>query len=127
MDREDERAAPRIVVEDHFGRRIGENPAIPIEFSVDAHGWERRWQRTGRHDVLYCNFAIAAVEVAHHAGTYLRRADGETGRASIDDREVDQIIQCLAQRLGGVETGAIDAKRDVRAEKSRQVGPEEPG
>ena len=51
MHGEDQRIAPRIVVEDRLGRRIGENSAVPIELAVDANGRKGRRQRARRHDV----------------------------------------------------------------------------
>jgi hypothetical protein len=39
---EDEGVAARIVVENHFSRRIGKDAAIPIEFVIDTDGWKRR-------------------------------------------------------------------------------------
>ena len=37
VHREDQRVLARIVVEDHLGRRVGEDAAVPIELAVDAH------------------------------------------------------------------------------------------
>ena len=49
---EDERVLARPVVENDFRWGIRQNTSVPIEFSVDTHGRERRRQSARRHDVL---------------------------------------------------------------------------
>jgi hypothetical protein len=46
--RKDQRIAPRVVVENRFGRRVRENAAVPVEVAVDARRGERRRQRALR-------------------------------------------------------------------------------
>src|SRR6516165_2657859 len=71
VDRKDQRIAPRMVIEDGLGRRVGEDPAIPVEIAVNANGRESRWQRSGSHDVLYPDLGRATVEIAHHTGAHM--------------------------------------------------------
>ena len=108
---EDQRVAARVVVEDHLGRRVGEDAAVPVELAVDAHGRERRRQRARRHDVLDADLHVAAVEVAHLAGAHVRGADGQPRLAAVDEREIDQLGQRLLQRRGRVVAGALGAER----------------
>ena len=45
----------------------------------------------------------------------------------IDQREVDELLQRLAQRLGRVVAGMVGAERDLRAEEGLWIDLEEPG
>src|SRR5262245_8446946 len=69
--------------------------------------------------------SLAAVEVAHLAGVHVRGADGESRRAALDEREVDEIAQGLFQRSGRVETGLVLPERIMRAEEGKRIGLEE--
>ena len=100
VHREDQRGAARIVLEDRLGRRIGENPTVPVKFAIDAHRRKRGRQRAGGENMRDVDLAIAAVEVAHHATAHMRGADGQPRRAAVDQRKVDQLVQSLAQRRG---------------------------
>ena len=122
VHREDQRRAARIVLEDHFGRRVGENAAVPIELAVDAHRRKRGRQRAGRQDVVDGDRLLAAVEIAHHAGAHMRRPDREPWRAAVDQREVDQFAERFAQRRGGVEARAIGSERHMCAQEGGGVG-----
>ena len=107
VNREDEGVASRMVVENRFARRVGKNPAVPIELAVDANRRKGRRQRAGRHDVLGGDFACAAVEIAHLAGAHMGGADGEPRLAAIDEIKIDQLFKGLLQRRGRVITGAL--------------------
>ena len=127
MHREDQRILARIVVEHRFGRRVGQNAAIPIQLAVDPDSGERRRQRAGRHDVLDAEFAITAVEIPHLAGADMGGADGQPRPATVDQIEIDQFGQGLLQRLGGVVSGPLGTERIVVAGVGQRIGPEEPG
>ena len=116
-----------LIVEDALGRRVGEDAAVPIELAVDAHGGEGRRQRARRHDVRRRELHLRRVEIMHHAGAHMRGADGEPRVAAIDEREVDELFQRPAQRLGRVVAGVIGAERHMGAEKGAHVGLEETG
>ena len=49
------------------------------------------------------------------------------GWPAIDEREVDELFQRPAQRLGRVVAGVIGAERHMGAEKGAHVGLEETG
>src|SRR5258708_2147621 len=85
----------RNVFEDHLGRRVRENSAVPVKLAIDAHSRKCRRQRTRRHDVFGAKRNVAAIEIPHHAGTHMRGADGQPRRMAVDQREVDE----LAERL----------------------------
>ena len=111
---EDQRVAARVVVEDHLGRRVGEDAAVPVELAVDAHCREGRRQGARRHDVLDAERHVAAVEVLHLARAHVRGADRQAGPAAVDEREVDELGERLFQRLGRVVAGAVGAQHDMR-------------
>src|SRR5690349_3157479 len=60
---EDERAAARIIIEDNLGRRVRQDSAVPIEFTVDADSRKGRRQSAGCQDMLYPNFHVATVKI----------------------------------------------------------------
>src|SRR5213079_3278158 len=62
---EDERVAPRVVVENHLERRVGVEAAVPVRLAVDAHRRKPGRQRAGGHHVVDAERHVAAVEVAH--------------------------------------------------------------
>ena len=89
--------AARIIVEYCLDRRVRQDPAIPIELAVDAHGRKRRRQRARSHDVPDVQLLVATVEVAHPAGSDVRCADSQPGRSGVE-REVDELANRLAKR-----------------------------
>src|SRR5262245_22911569 len=58
MNCEDERAAARIVIEDHLGRRVRQDSAVPIELTVNADSRKGWRQRAGCQDMLDPNFHV---------------------------------------------------------------------
>ena len=111
---EDQGVAARVVVEDHLGRRIGENAAVPIELAVDAHGREGRRQCARCQDVLDADLDFAAVEVAHLAGAHMRGADREPRLAPVDEREIDQLAAASSRagRSSSIRPARRPARRD---------------
>ena len=96
MDREDERVAARVVVEDRLDRRVRQDPAVPVEVAVDANGRKGGRQRARGHHVADGKRHVAAVEIAHFAGAHFRRADGEARRCTCAiKREVDEFVERL--------------------------------
>src|SRR5215831_4229018 len=127
MNRKDKRVLARIVVEDHFGWRIRKDAAVPIKLAVDAYRRKSRWQCAGRHDVLDVNLAVAAIEVAHPACTYVCGANGESWTALVDQGKIDELEQRPFQRCSRIETGCILAQGDVCAQECSWVGFEKIG
>src|SRR5271163_2977404 len=111
VDGEDERVPPRVVVEHHFRRRVGENAAVPVEFAIDANG-RKRWRQGARgHDMPDAERPIPAVEIAHLAGPYVRGADRQARLSSIDQIEVDDLGERALQWRGRVVAGAWSSRR----------------
>src|SRR5262249_8156484 len=107
------------------GRRVGENPAIPIELAIDADRRKGGRQRARRHDMPDRDGGLAAVEVAHLARAHMRGADGEPRGATRDEGKIDKPGQSLLQRSRRVETGIVASQRIMRAEKRQWIGLEE--
>ena len=92
MHGEDQRILARIIVKHRFRRRVRQDAAIPIEFTIDTNGGKSRRQGAGRHNVLCSEFAIAAVEIFHLAGAHMRSADRQPRRTFVDQIKIDQFI-----------------------------------
>ena len=125
MDGEDQRAAPRIVVEDDLCRGIRQYAAVPIELAIDAHGREGRRQGARREDVLHPKFHVAAVEILHLAGADMGCADRQARLAAVDQRKVDELEQSLFERHRRVVARMIRTHRIMRAEGCKRVRLEE--
>ena len=54
-------------------------------------------------------------------GAHMRGAHGQPRMAAIDEREIDQLLQRLAQRLGRVVAGMVGAERHMGAEESARM------
>jgi hypothetical protein len=48
--------------------------------------------------VLGSDLLLVIVEIDEVAGEYVDRADGETDRLIVDDREIDEVVQGLFER-----------------------------
>src|SRR5215469_11145858 len=127
MNSENERAAPGIVFKNYFGRRIRQDAAIPKIFAIDTDGWKGRGQRSRRHDVFGRDVGHAAVEIMHHASADIGSANGQSRRSFVDNREVNQLTERLAQCCGQVKSRAIYPERDMRAPECWPIGLEESG
>src|SRR6516164_2280126 len=121
MNREYQRVTAGTVVEYHLGRRIGEDAAVPIIFTVDTDGWKRRRQRSGSHDMRGTEFRLAAVEIVHHAGAHVRGTDCKSWRSCVDDRKVHQLGEGLPERRGRIESGAVHPQWDLCSPERRQM------
>ena len=55
----------------------------------------------------------------------MRSTDGEARVPGIDQGEIDELFQRLAQRLGRVVAGVVGAERHMGAEKGAQIRLEE--
>ena len=69
--------------------------------------------------------AIAAVEIAHHAGADMGGADGEARLAAVDEIEIDQLAKRLLQRGGRIISGMLGAERIEIAGMRQRIWPEE--
>jgi hypothetical protein len=50
--------------------------------------------------VLDLDLSLAAVEVAHHTGAHIGGANHQARRIAIDEMEIDEFREGLAQRRG---------------------------
>jgi hypothetical protein len=103
------RESLRIIVEHHFGRRVGENAAVPVQLAVDARGRKCRRKRAGGHDMLHVQLAAAAVEIRHLAGAHVRRRDREARPSAVDQLEVDELGESGLKRRCRVVAGVVCA------------------
>ena len=60
-------------------------------------------------------------------GPHMGRAHRQPRLLAIDQREIDELLERLAQRLGRVVAGMVGAERDMRAEEGLRVDLEETG
>jgi hypothetical protein len=125
MDREDQGIAAGIVVEDHLGRRVGEDAAVPIKFAVDAHCRKGRRQGAGGEDVLDANGHVAAIEIAHAASADMGGTDGQARLAMVDELEIDEVEQRLRKRRSRIIAGAVGAQYRMGAQEGEGIGQEE--
>src|SRR5438067_7108923 len=77
--------------------------------------------------MFYAEFAVAAVEISHLAGSAMGGADRQPRAALVHQIEIDQFGKGLFERLGGVVSGPVGAKRIVVTGMGERIGPEEPG
>ena len=75
--------------------------------------------------MLSSNLAIAAVEIAHHAGADMGGADGKARLAAVDEIEIDQFAKRLLQRGGRIISGVLGAERIEIAGMRQRIGPKE--
>ena len=122
-----ERVAPRIVVKDGFGRRIGKDAAVPIMLAIDAHGRKRRRERARSQHMLDVDLGLEAIEIAHLARLDVRGADRQTWLVALAERKVDELQQRALKRCGRVIAGVVGAERDVGAKERKGVRREEAG
>ena len=116
-----------MIIENALGRRIGENAAVPIEFAVDAHGREGRRQSARGHDVVRRQLHLLGIEIMHHARAHMRCPHSKPWSALIDEGEIDELIERLAQRLGRVVAGMVGPEIHMSAEESAGVRLKESG
>ena len=64
---------------------------------------------------------LLRIEIVHHAGAHMRSTNGEARVAGIDEGEIDELFQRLAQRLGRIVAGVVGAERHMGAEKGARV------
>nr|GEU28368.1 hypothetical protein [Tanacetum cinerariifolium] len=127
LHREDHGTAARFVVEHRLDGRVGVDAAVPVRFTVDAHGGKRGRQRTGRHHVIGREHIAAAVEVAHGAGAGVHGADRKARLLIIQVVVVDQVVERGVQRRGQVERRVFRAHLGVRVPPRRGIGFEKGG
>ena len=63
----------------------------------------------------------------HHARAHMRGPHREPRVASIDEGEIGELLERLAQRLGRVVAGMVGAERHMRTKEGAGVGFKEPG
>lgn len=111
MDREDNRVSSRIVVEYRLAGRIGKNAAVPVEFAVDAHRRKGGRKSPRSHDMPDVEPAIAGVEIAHPAGSHMRRAHSQARPSLIDQVEVHEFSERVFEWSRRVVASAVGAQR----------------
>src|SRR5260370_642872 len=77
--------------------------------------------------VLDAEFAIAAVEISHLAGSQMGGANREARAAVVHQIEIDEFAKRLLERFCGVISGAIGTDRTVRASMGERIRSEETG
>lgn len=75
MDGEHKAAAPRVIVEHRFHRRVGQDASIPVKLAVDPDRGKCRRQRPGSHHVPDRQRCRTAVEIMHLAALDIGGAD----------------------------------------------------
>ena len=65
---------------------------------------------------------LARIEIMHFARLDVRGADGQSRRAGIDQIEIDQFRQVVAQRLDRIIASLFCAQRNFLTHKSQRVG-----
>src|SRR6516164_10072607 len=68
---------------------------------------------------------LAAIEVAHLAGSHMRSADREARHAALHKCKVDKLGQGLLQRRCRIEPGFVLSQGIVRAQKREWIRLEE--
>jgi hypothetical protein len=77
--------------------------------------------------VLDAEFAVAAVEISHLAGSQMGGANREARPAVVHQIEIDEFAKRPLERFRGVISGAIGTDRTVRAGMGERIGSEETG
>ena len=90
------------LVEHVVERRVRDEAAVPVMLAVDLDR-RKSWRQCARgHDVLRADLLFRVVEIGEVAGAHVHRADAEAHVLLVDEVEVDQPRQRLAQRRGVV-------------------------
>src|SRR5436190_1289737 len=116
MNGKNQGTAARIVVEYGFGRRVRKNSAVPVEFAIDSDGWKGRGECARGHDMRWTNRTIAAIEIAHLAGTDICRSNSQSWTALLDEVEIDEVEQGFFKRRGRVEARVVATQRMMNPE-----------
>src|SRR6516225_10700249 len=77
--------------------------------------------------MLGIDFRLTAIEIVHHAGPHVRRADGQAWHSCLDDGKIHKLSQGLPERCGRIESGTIHPQWNVRSPECRQMRLKKPG
>ena len=69
---------------------------------------------------------ITAIEIMHHGGADVGRADCQAGAAAVDQVEIRQLRQRAAQRRGAVIASVLRTERPGGRSEGKMVRGEEP-
>ncbi len=108
-----------VLVQQMLQRRVGNDTAVPEMIGADFHHRERGRQRAAGHHVFGPDHFLLVVEIQEVAGEHVNGADREVDLARIDQVEIHQLQQGLAQRLGviiagrGFRAGGTEPRVDI--------------
>ena len=97
------------VLGDMQQRRVRHDAPVPVPFAVDLRRRERRRKRPARHDVARRDGMRGVVEIDRLARTGVDRAERQPHVSSVDEVEIDELVQRRAQRFRIVVTERRDA------------------
>ena len=86
-------------------RRVGDDAAVPEIIRADLHRRESGRQRPRRHDVFRLDLMLGIVEEDEIAAHHIDRADREAAALAVQQIEINQLQQSLAQRAVVVIAG----------------------
>ena len=89
---------PVFLFEQMLQRRVRDDAAVPEMVGADPDHRQGRRQRAAGHHVLRLDLLVAIVEIDEVAGQHVDGADRKADLALVDDGEVDELEQRLAQR-----------------------------
>ena len=105
VDLEDQRIELVFLIEQMLQRRIGNDAAVPEVIGADLDHRQRRRQSTARHDVLGLDRFLGVVEIDEVAGQDIHGTDRKSRALLVDEREIHQLQQGVAQRRAVIVTG----------------------
>src|SRR5215470_14343851 len=92
-------------------RRVGDETAVPIELTIYFDCRTAGRQRAARHDVLGPDLVGRRIEIDEIAAADVDGADAEPHLAGIDAVEIDEALECAAQRRGVIPADSLDRAR----------------
>src|SRR5277367_4949631 len=69
---------------------------------------------------------VAAVEIAHRAGAHTGGAHGQPRPTRVEEAEIYELAEGLAQRPRRIIAGGLGGQRNVQTQKGQWVGAEKP-
>src|SRR3546814_3421352 len=99
------------MIQNVLERRVGNKAAVPVMFAIDFDRRQSGWKRARRHDMIDGDPPLTAVEIDEIASADIDSAGAVSDRPFVQQVEVDEARQRLAQRPG-----------IIKAERLRSAG-----
>src|SRR3546814_3706090 len=88
------------MIQNVLERRVGNKAAVPVMFAIDFDRRQSGWKRARRHDMIDGDPPLTAVEIDEIASADIDSAGAVSDRPFVQQVEVDEARQRLAQRPG---------------------------